>query len=48
MLVTNEAPTWREKSQRTRAWYPQDKAADLVREGGLATMIRDLLQPSGT
>jgi 8-oxo-dGTP pyrophosphatase MutT (NUDIX family) len=48
MLVTNEAQSWPEMSQRKRAWYPRDKAAALVWEGGLATMIRDLRHPPGT
>ena len=44
MLVTHQAPSWREKAQRTRAWFPKDKAAELVNEGALAVMIRNLLQ----
>ena len=45
MLVTHEAPTWREQKERTRAWFPRDKAAELVNEGALAMMIRTLLAP---
>jgi 8-oxo-dGTP pyrophosphatase MutT (NUDIX family) len=44
MLVTTEAPTWREQAQRTRAWFSRNQAAELVNEGGLALMIRNLLQ----
>ena len=44
MLVTHEAPTWREQAQRTRAWFPRDEAAERVEEGGLSLMIRGLLQ----
>jgi 8-oxo-dGTP pyrophosphatase MutT (NUDIX family) len=43
MLVTNEAPSWREMTERKRAWFPQDIAAELVRERALAVMIRSLL-----
>jgi len=43
MLVTSEAPSWREQAQRTRAWFPRDEAASLVEEGALAVMIRNLL-----
>ena len=43
MLVTHEAQTWREQDQRTRTWFARDKAADLVDEGALAVMIRNLL-----
>ncbi len=42
MLVTKEASAWREQAERTRAWFPRDMAADLVKEGGLALMIRNL------
>ena len=42
MLVTKEASAWREQAERTRAWFPRDAAADLVKEGGLALMIRNL------
>ncbi len=45
MLVTEEAPTWREQAERTRAWFPRDEAAEMVNEGGLAAMIRNLLDP---
>jgi 8-oxo-dGTP pyrophosphatase MutT (NUDIX family) len=44
MLVTHEAPTWREQAQRTRLWFPRDKAAALVEEGALSLMIQNLLQ----
>jgi len=43
MLVTHEALTWREQKERTRAWFPRDEAAELVNEGALAMMIRNLL-----
>ncbi len=43
MLVTQEARTWREQEERTRAWFPRDTAAELVAEGGLALMIANLL-----
>ncbi len=43
MLVTHEAPSWREQKERTRAWFPRDEAAALVNEGALSTMIRNLL-----
>jgi hypothetical protein len=43
MLVTHEAPTWREQKERTRQWFPRDEAAALVNEGALAIMIRNLL-----
>ena len=46
MLVTDEAPTWREQGQRTRRWFPRDDAANMVDEGALAEMIRNLL-PTG-
>jgi 8-oxo-dGTP pyrophosphatase MutT (NUDIX family) len=45
MLVTNEAPSWREKAERRRVWFPQDVAAEMVEEGTLAVMIRNLLHP---
>ena len=48
MLVTHEAPTWREQAQRTRSWFPRDKAAELVEEGALSLMIRTLLEPPGS
>jgi 8-oxo-dGTP pyrophosphatase MutT (NUDIX family) len=44
MLVTFEAPTWREQAQRTRRWFPRDEAAARVEEGALSLMIRNLLQ----
>ncbi len=49
MLVTAEAATWREQAQRTREWFPRDKAASLVNEGALAVMIGNLFptRPSG-
>ncbi len=43
MLVTHEASMWREKAQRTRAWFSRDEAAELVEERILALMIRNLL-----
>jgi hypothetical protein len=43
MLVTNEAPRWREMGERRRAWWPRDVAAEVVDEGALAEMIRTLL-----
>jgi 8-oxo-dGTP pyrophosphatase MutT (NUDIX family) len=43
MLVTNEAPTWREQAQRRRAWFKRDIAAEVVQEGALALMISNLL-----
>jgi hypothetical protein len=43
LLVTQERSTWREQGQRTRAWFPKDEAAELVNEGPLAMMIRNLL-----
>jgi hypothetical protein len=43
MLVTHEAPTWREKAERRRAWFPRDIAAEVVDERVLAMMIRNLL-----
>jgi 8-oxo-dGTP pyrophosphatase MutT (NUDIX family) len=43
MLVTNEAPRWREALERRRAWFPRDVASEVVEEGGLAMMIRNLL-----
>ncbi len=43
MLVTHEAPAWREQLQRTRTWFLRDEAAALVAEGALAVMIRNLL-----
>jgi 8-oxo-dGTP pyrophosphatase MutT (NUDIX family) len=43
MLFTHEALTWREQKERTRAWFPRDEAAELVNEGALAMMIRNLL-----
>ena len=42
MLVTKEASAWREQAERTRAWFPRDMAAELVKEDGLALMIRNL------
>jgi hypothetical protein len=42
MLVTQEAPTWREQAQRRRAWFPRDIAAEVVEEGALAVVIRSL------
>jgi 8-oxo-dGTP pyrophosphatase MutT (NUDIX family) len=47
MLVTHEGSTWCEQAQRTRAWFPRDKAAELVNEGALSVMIRNLLQAPG-
>ncbi|WP_158744539.1 NUDIX hydrolase [Acidisphaera sp. L21] len=47
MLVTHEASAWREQAQRTRAWFPRDKASELVDEGALAVMILNLLQAPG-
>ncbi len=47
MLVTNEASTWREQGQRAREWFPRDTAAELVTEGSLAVMIRNLFQAPG-
>jgi 8-oxo-dGTP pyrophosphatase MutT (NUDIX family) len=43
MLVTNQSPTWREQAQRRRAWFPRDIAAEVVHEGALAFIIRNLL-----
>lgn len=43
MLVTLELPSWREQTQRTRAWFARDEAAALVNEGSLAVMIQNLL-----
>ncbi len=43
MLVTKERPSWREQAQRRRAWFPRDLAANLVEEGALVVMIRNLL-----
>jgi 8-oxo-dGTP pyrophosphatase MutT (NUDIX family) len=43
MLVTNEAPSWREMTERKRAWFPRDVAAEVVDEGALAVLIRNLL-----
>jgi 8-oxo-dGTP pyrophosphatase MutT (NUDIX family) len=43
MLVTHEAPTWREQTQRRRVWFARDIAAELVEEGTLAILIRNLL-----
>ena len=49
MLVTAEASTWPEQTQRIREWFPRDRAADLVNEGALAEMIRNLLRaPTGS
>ncbi len=45
MLVTNEAPSWREMAERRRGWFPRDVAAEMVEEGTLAIMIRNLLHP---
>jgi hypothetical protein len=42
MLVTSEAPRWKEMAERTRAWFPRDAAAEVVEEGALAVMIRNL------
>jgi 8-oxo-dGTP pyrophosphatase MutT (NUDIX family) len=42
MLVTEEAATWREQAERRRAWFPKEKAAELVNEGALAVIIRNL------
>jgi 8-oxo-dGTP pyrophosphatase MutT (NUDIX family) len=39
LRVTHELPTWREETQRQRAWFPRDTAASLVDEGGLAEII---------
>jgi hypothetical protein len=43
MLVTHEAPSWREQAERRRIWFPRDIAAEMVEEGLLAAMIRNLL-----
>jgi 8-oxo-dGTP pyrophosphatase MutT (NUDIX family) len=45
MLVTDEAETWREKAERTREWFPVERAAALVNEWALAVIIRSLLLP---
>jgi hypothetical protein len=39
LRVTLEAIKWREKSERERAWFRADEAAELVDEGGLAQII---------
>jgi 8-oxo-dGTP pyrophosphatase MutT (NUDIX family) len=39
LRVTREAPIWREKTQRTRAWFSAEAATYCVEEGGLAEII---------
>ncbi|HTI01535.1 MAG TPA: NUDIX hydrolase [Acidisoma sp.] len=41
LLVSNEAATWPEKSQRRRVWFPANEAAEKVDEDGLALIIRE-------
>lgn len=41
LLVSNEAATWPEKSQRRRVWFPAQEAADKVSDSGLTLTIRD-------
>jgi hypothetical protein len=41
LLVSNEAATWREKSQRRRVWFPANEAAEKVEDGELALVIRE-------
>jgi 8-oxo-dGTP pyrophosphatase MutT (NUDIX family) len=48
MLVTNEASKWREMAERIRAWLPRDVAAEVVEEGALAAMIRNLMSLAKT
>jgi hypothetical protein len=43
-VVSHEVPPWREQTQRTRAWFPTGKATELVNEGTLAVMTRNLLE----
>jgi 8-oxo-dGTP pyrophosphatase MutT (NUDIX family) len=44
MLVTEEAESWPERSQRERRWFAPDAAAALVDEPDLADLIRDFPQ----
>lgn len=39
LRVTLETAMWREKTERQRAWFPQERASQLVDEGGLAHII---------
>lgn len=42
MEVTDELQTWKEMHQRRRAWFPAARAALLVDEPGLASLIESL------
>lgn len=41
LLVSHEAATWPEKTQRRRIWFPAHEAADKLEEAGLALIIRE-------
>jgi 8-oxo-dGTP pyrophosphatase MutT (NUDIX family) len=42
MVVSNERSTWKEKADRRRAWFRVGKAAKLVQERELASLLRSL------
>ena len=39
LWVKKQRKRWREKNERTRAWFSQDEAAQMVREPRLKTLI---------
>ena len=39
LWVKKQRKQWREKNERTRAWFSQDEAAKMVREPRLKTLI---------
>jgi hypothetical protein len=41
LLVSNEAATWPEKTQRRRIWFPVNEAAEKLDDAGLALIIRE-------
>lgn len=40
--VREEAQTWPEQAERTRAWFSAAEAAELVNEAGLKLLLREL------
>lgn len=45
--VEKQLPSWREKDQRRRKWFPQQEAAERIAEPALASMILALETPHG-
>ncbi|PRY25532.1 8-oxo-dGTP pyrophosphatase MutT (NUDIX family) [Aliiruegeria haliotis] len=42
MVVEDLIPAWKEKNERKRVWFPADRAARLVQEPQLASLLRKL------